>query len=407
MTSIATSTASGIGGSTAARELDTIVAWEDPAPAIGRAEREARLDKARALMGEARADALLVGAGASLRYFAGVPWGASERLVALLLPREGRPILIAPRFERGTLEADLAIDADLRLWEEDESPSDLVAAALREIGAGTLAIDPGMAFLFVDRIRRAAPSLDLVEGGGIVDGCRMYKSAAELALLQQAKSMTLEVQRRAARILHHGIRASEVARFLDAAHRAIGAPGGNGFVIVQFGLASAFPHGLPGDRVLEEGDIVLIDTGCIIQGYHSDITRTYVFGEPSAEQRRIWELEQEAQAAAFAAAEPGAPCEQVDYASRKVLEGAGLGPDYRLPGLPHRTGHGIGLSIHEPAYLVRGDRTPLAPGMCFSNEPMIVVPDRFGVRLEDHFYMTADGPRWFTEPSPSIDRPFG
>jgi Xaa-Pro dipeptidase len=398
---------SGIGGSTAAQELAAITAWADIAPPIAREEREARLDKARYLMGVHGVDALLIGAGASLHYFAGVPWGASERLVALLLPCAGRPILIAPHFERGTLEADLGIEAELRLWEEDESPSELVAQALREIGAERLAIDPAMALLFVERIRRVAPGMEVIEGSAIVDGCRMYKSPAELALLQQAKSMTLEVHRRAARILHDGIRASEVARFLDEAHRAIGAPGGNGFVIVQFGRASAFPHGLPGDRTLAEGDIVLIDVGCRIQGYHSDITRTYVFGEPTAEQRRIWELEHAAQAAAFDAAEIGRPCEEVDYAARTVLEKAGLGPDYRLPGLPHRTGHGIGLSIHEPAYLVRGDTTPLAPGMCFSNEPMIVVPDTFGVRLEDHFYMTDAGPKWFTDPSPSIDRPFG
>jgi Xaa-Pro dipeptidase len=264
-----------------------------------------------------------------------------------------------------------------------------------------------MSFLFVERLRRAAPSLDIVEGSPIVDGSRMYKSPAEIALLQQAKSMTLEVHRRAARALAPGIRASEVTRFLDEAHRAIGAPAGNGFCIVQFGRSTAFPHGLPGDAQLHEGDIVLIDVGCVIEGYHSDITRTYVFGEASAKQRQIWNLEKEAQAAAFGAAQPDRPCEEVDAAARRVLERAGLGPDYRLPGLPHRTGHGIGLSIHEPAYLVRGDRTPLAPGMCFSNEPMIVIPDEFGVRLEDHFYMTENGPAWFTGPSHSIDNPFG
>ncbi|UAK23452.1 M24 family metallopeptidase [Sphingomonas nostoxanthinifaciens] len=397
----------GIGGSTAQAELDAIVPWADPAPAISAEERLARIERARRLMGENGADALLIGAGASLRYFAGVPWGQSERLVALLLPRDGAPILIAPRFERGTLEADLAFPIELRLWEEDENPAELVAQALREIGATRLAIDPAMAFLFVERIRRAGPTLDLVEAGPIVDGCRMYKSPAELALMQQAKSMTIEVHARAARILRPGIRASEVVRFLDEAHRKIGAPGGNGFVIVQFGRATAYPHGLPGDAALAEGEVVLIDTGCIIGGYWSDITRTYVFGEPGDEQRRIWDLEHAAQAAAFAAAEIGRPCEDVDHAARAVLEKAGLGPDYRLPGLPHRTGHGIGLSIHEPAYLVRGDRTPLGVGMCFSNEPMIVMPDQFGVRLEDHFYMTEAGPRWFTQPSPSIDRPFG
>ncbi|MBA2918888.1 M24 family metallopeptidase [Sphingomonas sp. MAH-20] len=397
----------GIGGSTAARELAAIRPWTRPAAPIGDGERQARLEKARRLTAETGAGALLIGAGASLRYFTGISWDASERLVAMLLPADGRPIVIAPAFELGTLQAELVIDADIRLWQEDESPSALVADALRELGASVLAIDPSMALLFVERIRRASPSLDIMDASPIVDGCRMYKSPAELALLQQAKSMTLEVHRRAARVLRPGIRASEVTRFLDDAHRAIGAPGGNSFCIVQFGRSTAFPHGLPGDAELHEGDVVLIDTGCTIQGYHSDITRTYVFGEADAEQRRIWNLEKEAQAAAFDAAQPGRPCEDVDAAARRVLERAGLGPDYRLPGLPHRTGHGIGLSIHEPAYLVRGDRTPLAAGMCFSNEPMIVLPDRFGVRLEDHFYMTGDGPRWFTEPSPAIDAPFG
>jgi Xaa-Pro dipeptidase len=176
---------------------------------------------------------------------------------------------------------------------------------------------------------------------------------------------------------------------------------------VQFGQASAYPHGLPGEQALEVGQIVLIDTGCQVQGYNSDITRTYVFGAPSPEQRRVWELEKKAQAAAFAAVKPGVPCEEIDAVARRVLAAAGLGPDYELPGLPHRTGHGIGLSIHEAPYLVRGDKTPLAPGMCFSNEPMIVIPDTFGVRLEDHFYVTEHGAAWFTEPQPSLEKPFG
>jgi Xaa-Pro dipeptidase len=398
---------SGIGGSSAARELAEIKPWAEVAAPPNAADFAARLERARRLTRDCSADALLIGAGESLRYYVGVPWGESERLVAMLLPVSGRPIVVAPRFELGTLEADLAIDADLRLWEEDECPAALIAGALRETAIDTLAVDPAMSFLFVDRIAKAAPSCTLVAASPVIDGCRMFKSPVELALLQQAKSMTLEVQRRAARILRVGIRASEVARFLDEAHRAIGAPGGNSFVIVQFGRATAFPHGLPGDPELAEGDIVQVDTGCRVQGYHSDITRTYVFGTPSDEQRTMWALEREAQQAAFDIVEPGVPCEAVDAAARAVLEKAGLGPDYKLPGLPHRTGHGIGLSIHEPAYLVRGDTTPLAPGMCFSNEPMIVVPDRFGVRLEDHFHVTEKGAKWFTEPSPSIDRPFG
>ncbi|MES2056034.1 MAG: Xaa-Pro peptidase family protein [Pseudomonadota bacterium] len=391
-----------IGGSTAAAELATLSTLTDRAPPISRDERIARLSRARVATEAVGAQALLINAGASLRYFAGVPWGASERMVALLLPVSGPPMLICPVFERGTLEADLAIDAELLLWEEDENPVERVADAL---GAGAmLAIDPLLPFAWGEKLR--GTGLSLLDGASIIDGCRLIKSPAELALLSQAKAMTLEVHRRAARILTPGIAASEVIRFIDTAHRAIGAAGSS-FCIVQFGRASAFPHGLPGEQYLADGDLVLIDTGCLVEGYHSDITRTYAFGRIGDAERSIWSLEKEAQAAAFAAVRPGATCESVDRAARDVLEAAGLGPDYHLPGLPHRTGHGIGLSIHEPAYLVRGDRTILAPGMCFSNEPMIVVPDRFGIRLEDHFHVTETGAAWFTEPQWSIDDPFG
>jgi Xaa-Pro dipeptidase len=393
----------GVGRSNAAAELAGLEPWADTAAPIAAEERAGRIEQARRLMHEHGADFLLIGAGASLRYFAGVTWGATERLVAMLLPRKGRPILIAPVFEQGSLEAEIGIEAELRLWEEHESPSALVADA---VGAGTLAVDPAMAFVLVDRIRKAAPSAALVDGSAIVDGCRAIKSEAELALMRQAKRMTLEVQRRAALILREGLRASEVRRFIDDAHRALGASGST-FCIVQFGRSTAFPHGLPGDDVLSEGDVVLVDTGCAVHGYNSDITRTYVFGTPTDEQRRVWDAEKEAQQAAFNAVRSGVPCEEIDHAARRVLERHGYGPDYKLPGLPHRTGHGIGLSIHEAPYLVGGDGTPLRPGMCFSNEPMIVVPGRFGIRLEDHFHVTEDGAAWFTDPMPSIDEPFG
>lgn len=395
----------GIGGSSAAEQLAAITPWSDTAAPIGADERLARIETARRLTRDSGADALLIGAGTSLRYFAGIPWGGTERLVAMLIPVKGDPILVAPYFELGSIEAELEIPVTFKLWQEDESPTALVADACRAWGVGTLAIDPALPFLFVDRIAKDAPGLTLVSGATAVDGCRMHKSPAEIALMQQAKSMTLEIHRRAALTLREGIRASEVTRFIDQAHRAIGGVGST-FCIVQFGRGTAFPHGLPGDPELHEGDMVLIDTGTTVQGYHSDITRSYVFGKPTDEQRRIWDLEKAAQAAAFGAAQPGRPCESVDQAARDVLEAGGLGPDYTLPGLPHRTGHGIGLSIHEPAYLVRGDKTPLASGMCFSNEPMIVIPDRFGVRLEDHFYMHEDGPKWFTQPQPAIDAPF-
>ena len=389
-----------IGGSTAEAELATLKAWAHRAPAITPGEREARLARAREGLSAIGADALLVNAGPSLRYFTGVTWGTTERLVALLLPANGQPIMICPNFELGSLQAELLIDADIRLWEEDESPTDLVTDALAP--DAVLAVDPLLNF---GAARKLGEKRRIVDGAPVIDGLRMRKSPAELALMQQAKDMTLDVHRRAARILAPGIRASEVKRFIDQAHRALGGLGST-FCAVQFGRATAFPHGLPGDQELEENQLVLIDTGTTVEGYHSDITRSYAFGKVSDEIAGLWTLEKEAQAAAFDAVKPGNPCESVDAAARVVLEKAGLGPDYRLPGLPHRTGHGIGLAIHEPAYLVRGDKTPLAEGMCFSNEPMIVVPERFGIRLEDHFHVTANGAKWFTEPQVSLERPF-
>ncbi|KRA59167.1 X-Pro dipeptidase [Caulobacter sp. Root655] len=397
----------GVGGSTMDLQLAGLSPRPGRPPAVAVVEYEARLERARILTAALGADALLVGAGASLRYFTGVPWGATERLVALLLPRRGRPIMVCPAFELGSLQADLKIEADIRLWQEHDSPAALVGRALSEIDADVLALDPAAPFSLFSALDKAAPSLRALDATPVIDGCRALKSPAELALMRYAKAVTLDVHRRAAAMLAPGIAASAVKRFIDAAHRAAGADGGSTFCAVQFDRATAYPHGLPGDQTLREGELVLIDTGCQVEGYNADITRTYVFGEPGDEHRRIWDIEHEAQAAAFAAVRPGLPCEAIDEAARQVLQRYGLGPDYALPGLPHRTGHGIGLSIHEGPYLVRGDSTPLAPGMCFSNEPMIVVPDRFGVRLEDHFHVTEDGAAWFTEPSPSIDAPFG
>jgi Xaa-Pro dipeptidase len=395
-----------VGGSSPGQELSELAPWPNPAPPISRDERLARLAKAQALMAQAGVDTLLIGAGASLRYFAGVAWNATERMVAMILPAAGPPTMVCPRFEEGSLAATLGVDAEARLWEEHESPYALAAQVLAGLGAKSLAVDPALAFFMADGLRQAAPGLAMTSAAPIVDGCRMIKSPAELALMQQAKSMTLEVHRRAARILKPGVTTGEVRRFIDQAHRALGADDGSSFCAVQFGEATAYPHGLPGEQALADGDLVLIDTGCRVQGYNSDITRTYVFGRPTREMVRVFEVEKRAQAAAFAAVRPGVPCQAIDAAARAVLEAEGFGPSYALPGLPHRTGHGIGLAIHEAPYLVRGDKTPLAPGMCFSNEPMIVVPGAFGVRLEDHFHVTDDGAAWFTQPQASLEDPF-
>ncbi|TCV97656.1 Xaa-Pro dipeptidase [Luteibacter rhizovicinus] len=395
-----------IGGLSPVDAQAALRPWSARAPAIGADEYQQRLDRARRLMRERGDDALLITAGTSLRYFAGVPWGASERLVALLVTMHGEPVLICPAFEEGSLSHELKIPARLRMWEEHEDPQALVANLLAERGAHRLALDPAVSFLVYERLRKQLGQRAIVDASEIVDGCRMRKSPAELALMRQATAMTLQVHRLAAGLIREGIGTGEIKRFIDQAHRALGADGGSTFCIVQFGHATAYPHGIPGEQFLGENELVLIDTGCSVHGYQSDITRTYIFGKPTAEQARIWDLEQAAQQAAFDAVRPGVLCGDVDAAARRVLEAGGLGPDYRLPGLPHRTGHGCGLSIHETPYLVRGDNTPLEPGMCCSDEPMIVVPTRFGIRLEDHFHVTEEGAAWFTPPSPAIDQPF-
>lgn len=395
-----------IGGLTLEQARAQLAPWAQRAPAIDAGEHQQRIERARALMRQGGFDSLLISAGASLRYFAGVPWGANERLVAMLLTLDGDPLLICPAFEAGSLSHVLKIPAQPRFWDEHEDPYALVAAALRERGARRLALDPGAAFAIYTGLRAAAPQLEFGDAAAIVDGCRGRKSPAELALMYQATAMTLHAHRLAAGLAEEGVTTTALRRFIDEAHRALGADNGSTFCIVQFGHATAYPHGIPGEQTLREGELVLIDTGCSVQGYHSDITRTYICGRASDDQRRIWDLEHAAQRAAFDAVRPGVSGEAVDDAARAVLERGGLGPDYRLPGLPHRTGHGCGMSVHESPYLVRGNRVGLESGNCCSNEPMIVVPERFGVRLEDHFHVTEDGARWFTEPSLAIDRPF-
>lgn len=395
-----------IGGLGIAQAEAQLKPWDNRAAPIARTEYEARIERARRLLHESGGDVLMVTAGPSLRYFCGVAWGPSERLVALLIPRNDEPLAICPAFEAATLDHVLAIDARARLWEEHEDPCALVADTLAGLGAATLALDPAASYAVFEGLRRAIGPRTIIDGGRVIDGCRARKSPAELALMQQACDMTLQVQRLAAGLVREGTTTTELKYFIDRAHRALGADNGSTFCIVQFGEATSHPHGVPGEQRLRENELVLIDTGCSVDGYNSDITRSYVFGTPSSELRRIWDLERAAQQAAFDSVRPGVSGEAVDAAARRVLEAGGLGPGYRIPGLPHRTGHGCGLAVHEAPYLVRGNTAPLEIGNCCSDEPMIVLPGQFGVRLEDHFHVTADGARWFTPPSPAIDRPF-
>ncbi|MGK9067319.1 M24 family metallopeptidase [Stutzerimonas chloritidismutans] len=403
----------GVGGSTPEQALARLRNMLEGVEPIGLSEYQARIERAQARMCELGIDAIFIGAGSNLEYFSGVRWSPSERLVGALLPADGALEYIAPAFEEGTIRDFMVVDGPVRGWQEHESPYRLVFDRLASMGIKPnvharprIGICPSLPFFMFDGLRQLDPGYAFVDAAAVSGYCRQRKSPQEIALMQRAKLMTLEVQKAAASILHEGISTVEVADFIQRAHRAVGATG-SVFCIVLFGEASAFPHGVSYPQRLKQGDMVLIDTGCRVHSYLSDITRSYVFGKPSERQRTLWGFEQEAQLAAFAAAQLGVPCEQVDEAARSSLEACGLGPGYTLPGLPHRTGHGIGLDIHEGPYLVRGDYTPLDVGMCFSNEPMICVPGEFGIRLEDHFYMSASGPRWFTEPSPSVDDPFG
>ena len=403
----------GVGGSSQEEALGRLSNMLNGVEPIPLAEYTARIEKAQRRMVQLGLDAMFLSAGANLEYFTGVRWSPSERMVGAILPAKGALEYLAPAFEEGTIRDFMVVEGPINGWQEHESPYRLLLDCLRRMGIKPntslrpcIGLCPSLPFFMFDGLRLLNTGYAFTDASAVTSHCRQRKSTAEIALMQRAKNLTLEVHKAAASILQEGISTTEVVQFIEKAHRAVGASGST-FCIVLFGQASAFPHGVKYPQTLKRGDMVLIDTGCRVHSYQSDITRSYVFGEPNEHQRAIWNFEKEAQLAAFAAAQLGARCEEVDEAARSSLEACGLGPGYQLPGLPHRTGHGIGLEIHEGPYLVRGDQTPLDVGMCFSNEPMICVPGEFGVRLEDHFYMTEGGPRWFTQPSHSIDDPFG
>ncbi|MBC7634662.1 MAG: aminopeptidase P family protein [Acetobacteraceae bacterium] len=397
----------GVGGSSFAAELAAMSPMTGDAAPIGPDELRARVAQAQTHMRHQNVQALYLDSSTSLRYFTGLAFNLSERLHGAIIPAEGEIVYLSPAFEEPKTRALLQFGGDIRLWEEHEDAAALVIDTVRSKGyaSGTLAIDPATPFHTVDGLRRAGNSFTFSNASAITALCRQCKSPAEIALMQTAMTITLAVHKAVARALAPGVTTTEVAAFIDVAHKACGVP--TAFRGVQFGEATAYPHGVPHPQTLADGDMVLVDTGCILHGYRSDITRTYVFGEPTPRQRDIWDLEKRAQLAGFAAARLGAPCEAIDNAARGEIIAAGYGPGYAVPGLPHRTGHGIGLDTHEEAYIVKGNMTPLQPGMCFSIEPMMCIYGEFGVRLEDAVYMTDAGPRWFTQPCRSVDDPFG
>jgi Xaa-Pro dipeptidase len=369
-------------------------------------ERRARIEKARQLMRTNKIDAIYVEPGSSMFYYTGMRWGTSERMLALVIPARGELAWVCPKFEEERARELISMGKHIRTWEEDESPYQRVAEIFRDRGirTGTIGIEERVRFFLFDGIRKAAPRLQFVSATPVTAGGRMFKSPAEIALMQKANDLTIIAYRATVESAREGMTQDEFAGNCSAAFRALGVQGG---VFCSFGKYTAFPHGSSTPQKLKEGDIVLMDGGCGVEGYQSDITRMFVLGKPTQRMKEIWNLERRSQDAGFAAAKPGAACEAVDAASRKVITDAGFGPDYKVPGLPHRTGHGIGLDGHEWTNFVRGNKTPLQPGMCFSDEPTIVIYGEFGIRLEDCLYITENGPKFFTAQSPSLEEPFG
>jgi Xaa-Pro dipeptidase len=372
---------------------------------IGRAERAARVARAQALMRANNIGAVLVEPGASLVYFTGIQWHRSERLTAAILPAEGDACIVTPFFEEPSIRETLDVPGEVRVWQEDQDPLTLIAGFLkdRKLASRSIGIEETLRYFAVDGLQRALPGVKLASANPVVRGCRMIKTPSELALMQKATDITIAAYRWVHPRVEKGMTGHDIAALMDAATVKLG--GEVEFSLVLIGEAAAYPHGSRTVHRVADGQIVLMDCGCNVEGYQSDISRTFVFGAASKEQRLVWDQVHQGQQTAIRAAQVGVPAGSVDDAVRRLYEGFGYGPGYKLPGLSHRTGHGIGLDGHEPVNLVHGEMTRLAPGMCFSDEPGIYLPGKFGVRLEDCFHMTESGPKWFSEPRLSIDDP--
>lgn len=390
--------------STQAPSLQSIT--EDAAP-ISVDERLARVAKAQKLMAKHEIDAILIEPGSAMLYFSGISWWRSERLTALIIPREGDIGVVTPYFEEPSVRESMTFGDDVRTWHEHDNPFERVAEILKDRGLkrGRIGLENTVRYFSVEGLRNAAPDFKIVAALPVTEGCRMYKSEAEIALMKKASDVTLRAYEHVYRSLDKGMTPADVNALMREAQASLG--GSNIWNMALFGAASAYPHGTSQSQEIEEGQIVLMDCGCSVQGYQSDISRTFVYGEPSKRQREVWDTVRKGQQIAFDTARPGIPAGKVDDAVRAYYESLGYGPGYATPGLSHRTGHGIGMDGHESVNFVHGETTPLASGMCFSNEPGIYIFDEFGVRLEDCIYMTDDGPAWFTVPPDSLDKPIG
>lgn len=377
-------------------------------PPITPAERMERVRRAQKLMQANGTGSVLVESGPSLDYFTGIQWWRSERLTAAVIPATGEPIVVTPFFEKPSIAEMLVIPAEIRTWNEDEDPLKLVADFVKErkVAGQRLEFEETNRFWIMDRLEPLLPKTDFDDANNVVLALRMIKTPPELALMQAAADITVASLKYAGQRTKVGMSPAEIDALIAAAHKTLGGEYDGGLILLN--EASAYPHGSKQKQLVTPGGIVLLDCGCSVHGYQSDISRTFVVGaDPSAEQRKVFSQMRRGQDIAMAAAKVGAPAGSVDDAVRRAYESWGYGPGYKLPGTSHRTGHGIGMEGHEPVNLVHGEMTPLAPGMCFSNEPGIYIPGKFGVRLEDCFHMTADGPKFFTVPPPSIDQPFG
>jgi Xaa-Pro dipeptidase len=375
------------------------------AKAISVEERRARIAKVQELMQQRKVAALLIESGSTLQYFTGIRWHRSERTTAAIIPAHGELIVVTPAFEEPSVRETLQVGGDVMAWNEHESPFERIVQGLRSRGvdSGSLAVEPTTRFFIVEGIRQVSKAYEIVSGDTLVRACRLLKSPAELALMQIANGVTIEALRFVHARVQSGMSSTEIAALMDGATTALG--GSPEFALVLLNEASAYPHGSLQPQAVHQGSIILMDCGCTVQGYQSDISRTWVFGEADARQRKIWNTVKRGQEIALETAAIGTPVGRIDDAVRSYYEHEGWGPGYRLPGLSHRTGHGIGLDGHEPAYLVHGDATPLQAGMCFSDEPGIYIPGEFGVRLEDCWHMTPSGPKTFTPLAKSIEDP--
>ena len=405
LTAVSAVLSTSAGVSSAYSQVRGLSSLTKGAQPITAQEHAARIVKLQSLMRQQQIAALLVEAGSSLEYFTGIRWRRSERTTAALIPANGGALVVTPFFEEPSVRETLKITADVRTWNEDENPFDLIASALRDRPPteGPLSVEDTTRFFIIDRVAKISGARNIVSGGGLVNACRMIKSSTELALMQAANNVTIAALKHVRGRIEAGMSGADIMQMMVSVTEAL--RGKPEFSLVLLNEASAYPHGPEKPQTIRQGSVVLIDTGCSVHGYQSDISRTWIFGEPSSRQREVWETVKRGQELALETAKVGVPVGAVDIAVRAYYEGLGWSKNYGLPGISHRTGHGIGMDVHEPPNLMRADTTLFEAGMCFSDEPGIYIPGEFGIRMEDCWYLSEAGPKLFTPLAKSIDEP--